>query len=241
MDKIHILILGGTGFIGSAFYKEMQESNEGAFHFHLLIRNKNSNLKSNKNTTVYYADIKNFNWKNLTHFPNFIYHFARISSSKGKGFGRKLVAFYGKKANKKLLKYLNSKNKETQIFYLSGSLMYGDSKDPIYENNLLNPISFAKEYYTAETPFLNTKYSNIKITRVRVPWVLGNGSWFNGFFKNYILENNKVPVYGDGENIMSFITRSDLAICLSKLMKIEYKKVFIFVIQKVLRKINLLK
>jgi len=225
ITKTHILILGATGYIGSSLYKELLNQNTGNFHFHILIRNKQSNLKSTLNTTVYIGDLKSFNWKGLDHFPDIVYHLARINSTKGKILGRKYASYTGKKANQKLINYLKSEKVKVQLFYLSGSLMYGNSKQEINEKNSLNPISFAKQYITAEKPFLNHNNvtSNLNVCMVRVPWVLGNGSWFKAFYLNYISKTNTIPLYGRGANIMSFITLKDLSKCLVGLQNVDFK------------------
>jgi nucleoside-diphosphate-sugar epimerase len=226
MSKQHVLVLGSTGFIGSSFTRAMIK--DPLVHVHLLVRNRNKVDIDNNRVTIYEGDINSFKWDKLQYPPNIVYHFARQNARRGRALGRKWSAFKGYRANDRLLQFLSSLDNPIQLFYLSGSLMYGNSKGEIDESSSLNPISFAKDYVIAEKPF--SKYqsfedSNLKITLVRVPWVLGMGSWFEAFYLNHIEKNNKVPLYGAGVNSMSFITRNDLAVCLVKLKEFSYKKV----------------
>lgn len=227
-QKKHMLILGGTGFIGQYFCQQLARLVPKEVHLHFLIRHpKQQQLLDFPNATFYHGDLKTFNWNTLSHLPNYIFHFARLNASRGKKWGRKWAAWQGKKANNRLLYFLHSKKAKTQLFYLSGSLMYGNHAHSITEQTALNPVSFAKEYITAELPFLQAQkeVNNLKITLVRVPWVLGNGSWFAAFFKAYIEQHQQVPLYGTGDNTMSFITAQDLATCLLKLPSLPYKEV----------------
>jgi nucleoside-diphosphate-sugar epimerase len=96
--------------------------------------------------------------------------------------------------------------------------MYGNHKGIVTEKTPLKPISFAKEYIHAEQPFLKNTNKNIVVSFVRVPWVLGAGSWFEAFYLKKIKTDQSVPIYGDGENQMSFILNQDIAKCLVHLL-----------------------
>jgi nucleoside-diphosphate-sugar epimerase len=223
--KQHVLILGVTGFIGSAFFNALKVNSEH-LHFHLLLRKENDSFKASENCSIYYSDLESFDWSLLEFAPNFVYHFARINSTKWRFIGRLLAALKGKRANVKLLNYLNDFAPLCTLYYLSGSLMYGNGEKLITEGQAINPISFARGYQTAEKPFLKNQKleKSINTCVVRVPWVLGDGSWFKGFYKNYLIKNKLVPFYGDGSNIMSFITLVDLADELGLLMKSDFHK-----------------
>lgn len=224
-SKKHVLVLGGTGFIGSAFFEALLK--EEGCHIHLLVRNAAKQPQSFDRVTIYLGDLTTFNWNKLTDFPDIVFHFARVNSSVGRSIGRKLAALKGKRANKRLLRFLKSTCRDVSLVYLSGSLMYGNHSDHVTEEASLNPISFARDYLLAEKPFLKQQIvqGRVRVSFVRVPWVLGKGSWFSAFYEQYIREEAKVPLYGNGENVMSFITLRDLATCLIEIMKSPYKKV----------------
>lgn len=213
----HVLVLGATGFIGSAFLRSLLK--QDGVHIHLLVRDRAVKREFGENTSLYYGDIRTFNWNNLTHQPDIVFHFARINAARGKSIGRLIAALQGNLANRRLSSFLDGLQKEVRLFYLSGSLVYGNSNEPIREDAGVSPISFAREYYLAEKPF-GRSYKNLKCTFVRVPWVLGKGSWFEAFFMSVIKKQNYVPVYGEGNNIMSFILLHDLADYLIKLMRL---------------------
>lgn len=225
-DKKHILILGGTGFIGKAFYEHIVQ--QKGYHIHLLIRTPDKQPGTASNITIYQGDIRSFDWRQLTHFPDFVFHFARINSSKGRSWGRKWASIKGNLANKRLLSYLKTAEKKVGLIYLSGSLMYGNNSYPITEKKKLNPISFSRDYIIAEKPILQLQKAKslVKVTFVRVPWVLGDGSWFKAFYLNYIQQHQKIPLYGDGNNTMSFVTLNDLISCLLLIPETKYKKTF---------------
>ena len=55
----HVLILGSTGFIGSALLNAFMNFDDSTHHFHLLVRN-DKGQNNQKNTTVYTGNIENF-------------------------------------------------------------------------------------------------------------------------------------------------------------------------------------
>lgn len=217
MKSKNILILGASGFIGSVLLKKI--INYGDFEVSVLQRKNNI---ISKNVKIYTGDIRNFDWNDLEVVPDVIFHLARINSSRFKNFGRFLSAYQGKIANKRILKHFKKYDKRPKIVYLSGSLMYGNSNNAINENNVLNPISFAREYIIAEKPFIKESLKgNFKINIARVPWVVGNESWFKAFYIDYIKKNNKVPVYGKGDNLMTLIDVEDVANALIEFIDVD--------------------
>ena len=150
--------------------------------------------------------------------PDIVVHFARNSSKHFRKWGRLIGSVKGYFGNKRLLNYLSRQHKQCRVFYLSGSLMYGNHTEIVTEKTTLQPISFAKEYIYAEQPFLTNTKKNTAVTFVRVPWVLGNGSWFDAFYLKKIKTEQAVPIYGDGSNQMAFILNQDIAKCMVHLL-----------------------
>ncbi len=222
-DKRTILVLGSNGFIGREFVKELLDNKHKADQYYFL----NRTLPAQKIDGVHYftGDFTHFDWSSLPSSPDIVVHFARNSSKRGRKWGRLLASIKGYFGNKRLLKFLAKQHKQSRVFYLSGSLMYGNHISIVTEKTPLKPISFAKEYIHAEQPFLKNTNKNIVVSFVRVPWVLGAGSWFEAFYLKKIKTDQTVPIYGEGENQMSFILNQDIAKCLVHLLEQPYHPV----------------
>jgi nucleoside-diphosphate-sugar epimerase len=218
-----VLVLGSNGFIGREFVTELFNNKQEGDQFYFL----NRTLPARQIDGVQYftGDFTHFDWNSLPSSPDFVIHFARNSSKRGRKWGRLLASFKGYFGNKRLLNYLSKQHKQCRVFYLSGSLMYGNNTEIVTEKTPLQPISFAKEYIYAEQPFLTNTTKNIVVTFVRVPWVLGNGSWFEAFYLKKIKTEQTVPIYGDGSNTMAFILNEDIAKCLVHLLDKPFQPV----------------
>lgn len=198
----HILVLGGSGFIGRHVLNALSH-HVPHIRVTTLLRHP---VDVPQGIQVQIGDLQSFEWSALdAHPPDHIIHLARINSSRFGSIGRRLAASSGNKANNRLLRYIKKKNWNSKITYVSGSLMYGNQSGFADEASPLNPVSFAKEYIAAERPFLDYPFAQI----VRLPWVFGNGSWFKSFYLQPIRNGNAIPVYGDGQNRMSFIHVKD--------------------------------
>jgi nucleoside-diphosphate-sugar epimerase len=167
----------------------------------------------------------NFNLENLLRFsPDTIFHLARL---KGEGrVGRYFASKKGRRYNDALKSFLSSNSLNPTLVYFSGTLLYGDRGNEIVnEDYKLNPTSFARQYHIAETPLYESiGNENFTTIMLRLPWVVGNGSWFIGSYINYAVNHGYVPLYGDGANWMSLIDREDccsLAIHLRKKVKVD--------------------
>lgn len=214
--KRTVLVLGSNGFIGREFVKELLSNKREDDQFYFL----NRTLPAQQIDGVHYftGDFTYFDWTSLPCSPDIVVHFARNSSKRFRKWGRLLASVKGYFGNKRLLNYLSRQHKQCRVFYLSGSLMYGNHTEVVTEKTPLQPISFAKEYIHAEQPFLTNTKKNTAVTFVRVPWVLGYGSWFDAFYLKKIKTEQVVPIYGDGSNQMAFILNQDIAKCMVHLL-----------------------
>lgn len=222
-DKRTILVLGSNGFIGREFVIELLSNKREKDQFYFL--NRTFPAQKIEGVQYFTGDFTHFDWTSLPSSPDIVIHFARNSSKRGRKWGRLLASFKGYFGNKRLLNYLSIQNKQCRVFYLSGSLMYGNNTEIVTEKTPLQPISFAKEYIYAEQPFLTNKLKNIDVTFVRVPWVLGFGSWFDAFYLKKIKTEQTVPIYGDGRNTMAFILNQDIAKCMVHLLDNPFQPV----------------
>jgi nucleoside-diphosphate-sugar epimerase len=215
-----VLVLGATGFIGNGFLENLLLEEKGEIIVLVRDKSKLSPLILNS-VTILEGDLTNFDWQECGVKPDVVFHFARNKSSRFRSFGRRWAAFRGNRGNTKFLRYLNELENQVKLFYLSGSLMYGNGEHN--EDSEIAPISFARDYYNAEKPFLEN-FDNLNITMIRVPWVIGYGSWFKGFYLDVIIKNQKVPLYGKGDGTMSFIDIKTLSVVLMKLRDLPYYK-----------------
>jgi nucleoside-diphosphate-sugar epimerase len=225
LNESNILLLGATGFIGREIYSKLRVEFP-KMNIYLLLRNIDKITEfEHPKTHILHGDLEYFDWNSLQNPIDFVIHAARINSSKGRKIGRLWAALKGWYGNKRLLKFVLKKNPK-RIFLLSGSLMYGNSKLPHPTNVPLNPTSFAKEYIWAEKPFL--KILNKKpVTILRVPWVLGKGSWFDSFYWKKIQQSGFIPLYGDGKNQMTFVTTTAIAKSIIEVIqKNDFKPVY---------------
>src|SRR5690606_16279114 len=157
--------------------------------------------------------------------PDIIIHAARNRTGKLGALGRSLMAWKGKLENQRLLKQCLRMKKPPCIFYFSGSLMYGHRPgEQIDEDAPLNPASFARQYFIAEKPFLNLQ-NKLPIIMIRLPWVIGNGSWFRWKYLDYMQRHYAVPIYGSGIHKMSFMDVDAIAPAVIHLLKINFSGV----------------
>jgi len=202
-----ILILGASGFIGSKLFKSLDRIPGSNI---MVLGHKNINHKRFERSDLITGDLEKFNLDHILRFkPDTIFHLARIQ---GKGrLGRYFASIKGRKGNLRLKSFLSRNDINTTLVYFSGTLLYGDKQEEtINENFKLDPTSFSKQYQIAENPWYNSLgEENFNIIMLRSPWVVGNGSWFFSSYINFAINHGFVPLYGDGQNWMSFIDRED--------------------------------
>lgn len=218
---MNILLLGGSGFIGREILNELSCNKE----FYIMAIENTNPVKAIEGIKVIHQNLNSLNLSKLPVLPDVIIHTARYRTGRFGKIGRKWVASKGRRANRKILNQIKRLPNKPRLIYLSGSLMYGSRPEYlIHENFPLSPVSFAKEYVIAEEVFLQeVERNNPDVLMVRVPWVIGPGSWFEWNYLNFIRKNNCVPLYGKGENVMTFLDVRDLARNIVQLCQIEHQ------------------
>jgi nucleoside-diphosphate-sugar epimerase len=200
-----IAVLGGSGFIGSAII-DAALAQSGIDRITALQHRTTLGYGRQERLQVLEGSLSRL--PSSVFAADVLYHAARQSSSNGR-LGRLWQSFSGRRKNARLADQLAQAGLRT--YYFSGSLMYGNSNEKIDECHPFNPISFAKVYQYAEQPFVSRSRCNTGTVLLRVPWVFGNGSWFRRFYLEPIFKKGHVPLYGSGNNFMTFIDRTDLA------------------------------
>jgi len=200
-----VLLIGGSGFIGSVLLKTLRAAGlsvQALYHRTPI---------SDPEVMLIHGDLRDFNWDGLSDFPDVIIHCGRISARSWPG--RVLAGWQGERANKRLIEWLKRCERTPKLVFLSGTLVYGSNGDvEIDEDAPFKPVGFQKFYARAEQPILQSlSTTDLPVNIIRVPWVMGNASWFKQFYVRPIKEMGYVPVFGEGENAMSVVHIEDCA------------------------------
>jgi nucleoside-diphosphate-sugar epimerase len=178
----------------------------------MMLIHRMGRLRDLEQINTHTGSLGSFDLSLLDQFmPDTIIHMARMS---GRGrIGRYLAALLGARANTRIINHLKRKPSKPHIIYVSGTLVYGDcGKVPADEEMPIHPTAFAREYIKAEKPWMAAlRKGEIPVTILRPPWIIGKGSWFAGFYLNSIRDHRVVPLFGDGQNLMSLIDVEDCA------------------------------
>ncbi len=142
--------------------------------------------------------------------PDVVFHLARPVIPRLRRVGRivaaQLAAFY----NRRLIRQLMQSEHKPKLVFASGSLMYGNSPIPHDEDSPLNPVSYARDYIAGEIPLVRLAHSgSYPCMVVRLPWLLGNGSWFRWFYLDSMARTGKIPAFGNTQNMMEIIDVQD--------------------------------
>jgi nucleoside-diphosphate-sugar epimerase len=202
----NIWILGGTGFIGKALVNKL--SGNSQYLLHLLVH-KNVPYRFLEPFNIFTGNLEDFNFKWMEKYtPHIIIHLARFGGRNS--LTRYLASKNGAKANWRFINFLCSMKEPPMVVYVSGSLMYGNQVADEY--SMLSPISYARHYIRAEEPWLGVQATKLLDVRMARPgWILGPNSWFKIFYWNYFVQTGKIPLYGNGNQLMSLIDLEDCA------------------------------
>lgn len=205
-----VLLFGASGFIGRAILDELLQ--DAQLHITAMVHKTPLHLQHER-LTLLPASVGRLSLSSLRQPPDVVIHAARNNTGRFGSIGRYIVASKGKRENQRLLDQLSSLETPPHIIYCSGSLMYGNHPGKwIDEDHADQPVSFARQYTLAEQPVKDaiTAYK-APLTMLRLPWVIGNGSWFKWNYIAYILKNKRIPLYGEGNGQMCFIDVRSIA------------------------------
>jgi nucleoside-diphosphate-sugar epimerase len=203
-----VLVIGGSGFSGQCLLKELVKGDHEVF----AIRN-NSPIAGSSEINLIPGGISAVGRQLIDELkPEVIFHFARPKFPRLRKAGRILAAHLAAFHNRQLIKELERSKHTARLVFASGSLMYGSSSFPFDEDAPLNPVSFARQYYRGEAPILQAiKEGRVPVMVLRLPWLLGKGSWFEWFYLKPMISARAVPLFGRGDNFMEVIDMKDAA------------------------------
>lgn len=208
MKKKKALVLGGSGYLGRALLQDLMNKD---YDLSALIHHTPL-PQSLEEVKVFRSSLSGFDWQQLeSDLPDVIFHSARLSGHTRRT--RLAAARVNARANDTLIRWMQSLQNPPLLIFVSGTLVYGShGTAAVDENARLSPISFQREYHHAEIPIINAlEEGKLPIIIVRPSWIYGEGSWFDAFYLNVIRQKSHVPVYGKGDNLMSFIHVEDAA------------------------------
>ncbi len=209
-DRKKIFLLGGTGFIGAVLTRQLQANRQ--MNELMMLVHRRTQFRELEQINTYTGSLESFDLSLLDQFsPDTFVHLARRS---GRGrLGRYLAAWGGARANRRIISHLRGRTTTPHTIYVSGTLVYGDCGHiPVDETHPIQPTAFAREYIKAERPWMEALESgDIPVTIVRPPWIIGPGSWFDSFYLKSIKYRRKIPLFGDGKNLMSLLDVEDCA------------------------------
>jgi len=204
----YTLVLGASGFIGTAFIRHLQARGERT----ACLLHRSPLPAELSPERLLHGSLLTFPWQMLeAEPPRAIIHFARISAPLAPG--RRLAAFASGRANRRLLAWLERLEQPPRLVLVAGTLAYGSSPDEdIFEDHPLHPAGFAREYARGEAPILATMAAGrLPVQVMRPAWVYGARSWLRSFFFLPMQRQGHVPLYGEGDNLMALIHVEDAA------------------------------
>ena len=217
-----ILITGISGFVGEEIFKYFNNKK-------YLIYGIDKVLPSFQisNNLFYKADLNNENLvkKILIKIkPEIVIHAASIildETNKKKNWD---TNYY---STLKLASICNLINLKKFIFISTFSIFEKDSKNLIKEKDLptYNTVYGLTKYY-AENALLRLDYNGV-ITILRCPIIIGPKRGYRfGILYDFIKENLKIPLIGQGNNKLSFLHVFDLSVAIEKCFNLKKNQVF---------------
>jgi nucleoside-diphosphate-sugar epimerase len=204
----HPLILGGSGFVGSALIRYLHR--EGVAMQALQNRGL---LPDHFGIKVHQGGLESFEWARLEAAPpSVIFHVARMAGKNEKD--RQKAAQRNAAANRRLLDWMERQADPPLLIFASGTLVYGSCGDAsVKEDAPLRPTSFQRAYHQAEKPILEAQQAGtLPIIIVRPGWIYGPGSqWFDAFYERPLLRKRRIPVFDKGHNWLSLLHVADAA------------------------------
>ncbi|BAB75208.1 NAD-dependent epimerase/dehydratase family protein [Anabaena sp. FACHB-709] len=219
-----IIVTGAAGFIASHLVETLLKQGEEVIgidevndYYDPLLKRKNiAHLQSFPNFTFIEGDIQFLDWPSLLQDVTVVYHQAAqagVRASWGNGF--RAYTERNINATQVLLEAAKDAQQLTRLVFASTSSVYGDAETlPTHEGIPPQPVSpYGITKLAAErlcglyhknfgVPFVALRYFTVYGPRQRPDMA------FHKFFKS-VLQDEAIPVYGDGQQTRDFTFVSD--------------------------------
>ncbi|MBK1989126.1 NAD-dependent epimerase/dehydratase family protein [Sphaerospermopsis aphanizomenoides BCCUSP55] len=220
-----IIVTGAAGFIGSHLVNILLEQGEEVIgidefndYYDPVLKRKNiATCQQSPNFTLIEGDIQFLDWSKIFPDVEVVYHQAAqagVRNSWGKGF--RAYTERNINATQVLLEAAKDAKNLQRLVFASTSSIYGDAETlPTNEEIAPKPVSpygitkLAAErlcglyYKNFGVPFVSLRYFTVYGPRQRSDMA------FHKFFKA-VLEDEAIPVYGDGQQTRDFTFVSDV-------------------------------
>ncbi len=211
----NILITGGAGFIGSHIAQELVKLGANVTVIDNFSTGSLNNLRDVlSQVNIIYADITNFfSCLGATKNKDFVFHLAALASVADSVKKPKLCKKINFDGTKNLLDACKKNGVKTFVFS-SSAAVYGNRSDSCSEKDSANPQSPYAQY-KFESEELCKEYAkeyDINTASLRYFNVYGPKQNPNGHyaavvakFKDDLINNNPLTIYGDGKQTRDFI------------------------------------
>ena len=206
-DQRYFWVLGATGYVGRAVVNYLLRTEPGA---HIVaVGHWTLDTELMERTHFLMAPLDEFDFGWLERYPpHSVVHCARLAGATPAA--RRKAAKRGYEANLRWRTALEALPNPPKVVYCSGTLMYGNSTDPIFEHAPIRPIAYARAYEYAERPWRENQ-GPLDVRMAYPAWIFGADSWFESFFHRPAREGGAVPYYGNGEQLMSLVHLNEVA------------------------------
>lgn len=217
--KKKVLVTGGAGFIGSNLIKQLIKLEAKVTVLDNFSSGRVNNLKAylHKITllkgNVFDDDILKFLLQ-----QNFfaIFHLAAVSSVPWAESNKEYCEKTNVESISKILKILESQNKQSCIIFSSSSAVYGETNNPCCENQQANPCStYAKSKHKGELLLSSfaEKNKNAQCFSLRYFNVFGKNDKSKirfgsviPIFKKLLKNDKPLPIFGNGMNQRDYVS-----------------------------------
>ncbi|BAZ52405.1 NAD-dependent epimerase/dehydratase [Nostoc sp. NIES-4103] len=219
-----IIVTGAAGFIGSHLAEALLQQGEEVIgidefndYYDPMLKYKNiAHLRSLPNFTLIEGDIQFLDWQTLLKDVDIVYHQAAqagVRASWGRGF-----RFYTERnisATQVLLEAAKDAQHLKRLVFASTSSVYGDAETlPTHEEICPQPVSPYGITKLAAERLCGLYHKNFGVPCVALRYFTVYGPKqrpdmaFHKFFKS-ILQDEAIPIYGDGQQTRDFTFVSD--------------------------------